>query len=231
VELTKTCSDFYPENNLTYVKKDIELISQAVKIQPLYTRYWILLGNATITLANEEKNPETKTQLLNTANGYLNKALVLGPKYQEITLEQARMELVAGDYQKLQAYANTCIALNPGLGDCWWYLGLSQIYLKNPTDAQKNLQLAYNKLFNINSKENLGQLADAYYAISDWQDLVLVYQKLIAASPNVAQYHSSLAYFYKMLGQYEKARQEAMEVLRISPESKPNVDAFLKTLP
>jgi Flp pilus assembly protein TadD len=58
-----------------------------------------------------------------------------------------------------------------------------------------------------------------------------VFEKLIAINQNNPQYRSSLAYFYRQTGQYEKARIQALKVLELSPESKPNVDAFLKTLP
>ena len=228
VEFTKTCNDYFPENNLTYIKRGAELISEAVKIQPLYTRYWILLGSSTTILAAQEKNADAKNNLLKQASSYFDKAGQLGPKHQEVLIGRAKMEIVAGDYEKAKKYSEKCIALDPNLGDCYWYLGLAQIYLKDIAAAKKTMQAAD---YDINSKVSLGELSDAYGSISDYKDLVPVYEKLIALNPNVAQYHSSLAFFYKQLGEYGKARQEALMVLKLSPESKENVDAFLKTLP
>jgi len=230
-EFTKTCNDFYPQNILVYLKKDIELINQAAAIQPLYTRYWILLGNSTATLAQKENDSTKKTALLNQGRSYLQKALVLGPKYQEIPIEQARLEMIAGNYQKAADYANRCIQLNENLGDCWWQLGLTQIYLNNILEGQQTLIVANKNGYPIDSQDSLIQLADVYYTISDWKDLIVVYEKLIVQKPNVPQYHSSLAFFYSKVGRYADARREALEVLKISPESKPNVDAFLKSLP
>ena len=83
----------------------------------------------------------------------------------------------------------------------------------------------------ITSKTSLNEISDAYGTTSDYQDIVLIYEKLITLDSTNAQYHSSLAFFYSKLGEYDKARQEALLVLKISPNSKPNVDAFLKTLP
>lgn len=232
VELTKTCISYYPENKLTYIKNGLKLINEALKIQPLYTRYWLYMGTATTALATQETNADAKNNLLKQASYYFDRALQLSPKHQEIPIEQAKMEIVAGnDYEKMKSYAEKCVALNPGFGDCYWYLALSEIYLKDTNDAQKNIQIASEKAHDINSKNSVSELSDAYISISDYQDLISIYEKLIAINPNVAQLHSSMAFLYKQLGQYDKARQEALKVLQLSPGSKPSVDAFLKTLP
>ena len=68
-------------------------------------------------------------------------------------------------------------------------------------------------------------------SISDYKNLAIVFEKLVALNPTAIQYHSSLAVVYKNLGEYAKARQEALKTLELSPASKQNVDAFLSTLP
>ncbi|MGD0577178.1 MAG: O-antigen ligase family protein, partial [Candidatus Staskawiczbacteria bacterium] len=197
VEFTKTCDNFYPENNLTYIQNGIKLINEAVKIQPLYTRYWIYLGSSTGFMASQEKNnPVAENDLMRQANYYFGKASQLSPKRQEVPIAQAKMEIALEDYNGSQNYLEKCIALNPGLADCYWYLGITEIYKKDIADAQKNIQLAHDKIYDIWSKTSLNELSDAYGSISDYQDLVPVYNGLIAINPNVAQYHSSLAFFY-----------------------------------
>jgi len=228
VEFTKTCSNFYPDKNLSYVKKDLELISEAVKTQPLYTRYWLFLGNSTTSLIAKEKDISSKDKLISQASYYFNKASQLAPKHQETLVGQAKLEIAKGDYKKAKSYSEKCIALNPSLGDCYWALGLSQIYSKNVADAKKNIESAH---YDLTAKSNLDELSDAYGSILDYQNLAPIYEKLILINPNFAQYHSSLAFFYKELGRYAEAKQEALKVLQLSPQSKPNVDAFLKTLP
>jgi tetratricopeptide (TPR) repeat protein len=231
VEFTKACVNFYPDNKFSYIKRGFELIQEAVKTQPLYTRYWLSLGDSTTSLASQEQVASAKNNLLKQANDYFDKALQLGPKHQEIRIGQTKMEIIAGDYKSAENYAKGCIALDPGFRDCYWYLGLAEIYAKDMTNAQKNIQIASDKFYEIGSKSSLGELSDAYISISDYQDLVSVYQQLIKTNPNAAQYHSSLAFIYKELGKYAEARQEALKALELSPESKPNVDAFLKSLP
>jgi tetratricopeptide (TPR) repeat protein len=98
-------------------------------------------------------------------------------------------------------------------------------------EAQKNILAASPKLYNIESVESLTELADAYGKIQDYKNLVPIFEKLILIEPNNAQYHSTLAFLYKEIGDYKKAKETALKVLELSPESKDNVDEFLKSLP
>jgi O-antigen ligase len=232
VELTKICSGFYPENNLTYINRGQELIKEAVKIQPLYTRYYLYLGNTNNILAIAKQDPQTKKELINNAYNYFNKALQLAPKHQEIFIEQSKLSITANDFLMAQNYAQKCININPNYANCYWQLAISQIYSKDVTLAQNNVQTAKEKGYNIDSKTSLGELSDAYGSVPDYKNLALIYEKFILLiDPNVAQYHSSLAFFYKQLGEYKKAREEAIKTLQLSPESKQAVDDFLRTLP
>jgi len=231
VEFTKTCNNYFPENNLAYIKKGLDLIKEAVKIQPLYTRYWILLGNSTSALTKQESDATIKNNMIKEASSYFDKALQLAPKHQEILTGQAQMEMAGGNYKAAQNYSEKCITLDSSLGECYFYLGLSKIYQKDTATAKKDIETAGSKLYNINSVTSLSALSDAYGSIPDYVNLALVYEQLIKINPTYAQYHSSLAFFYKQLGRYADARKEALVVLQLSPSSKPNVDAFLKTLP
>ena len=227
----ETCMGFYPKNNLVYVKKSIELLSEAVKMQPLYTRYWLRMGNLSAILAEQEKDAAAKNNLIKQASDCFYKAFQLAPKHQEIFTGMAKLGIDASDYKTAKTYSEECIKLNPSLGGCYWYLGLTEIYLKDINNANKNIQTAGDKKYNINSELSLAELANAYSHISDYQNSASVYEKLIAINPNMSQFHSSLAFIYKELGQYGKARQEAMTVLKLSPELKESVDAFLNSLP
>ena len=63
VENIKTCSATNLDKNLEYAKNGVELLKEAVKIQPLYTKYWIYLGSFTNALAYAEKNEQQKQNL------------------------------------------------------------------------------------------------------------------------------------------------------------------------
>jgi len=90
VEITKTCQKFYPEKTSEYIKKDFELMKEAVKIQPSYTRYWIALGNFASTL-----------NLFEEANNYFNKALELAPKHNEIFADRLNTDIALKNYNNL----------------------------------------------------------------------------------------------------------------------------------
>ncbi len=231
IDFKKTCTDSFSNQTLSDVVKNLNVLSEGAKTQPLYTRYWIFMGNFENLLAGQEKNVATKKEHLEKANNYFNKALQLAPKHQEILIGQVKMEIIAGNYDSAKNYAEKCITLNPALGDCYFYLGISEIYLRDMNIAKENIQTAFNKAYNINAEVSLSELKNAYAFTNDFKNLVIIYEQLIALNPNNFQYHSSLAACYKELAMYSKAREEAMIVLKLSPESKPNVDAFLSTLP
>ncbi len=231
VEMAKTCAEFYPQNTLFYKQRGLELIKQAVVIQPTYTRYWIFMGNAANELANQEQNSSKKNELIKQAYQYLDQALTLAPGHQEILAQYIQIAMTAKEFALAHRYAQTCINANPKLGDCHFYLGLTQIYEKDIPGAKINIDIAHQKGTDITSEVNLLQLANAYGSLMDYRELLPIYQKLAGIRPEVAQYHSSLAFFYGQAGNYYEARQEALIVLKLSPESKSNVEAFLKTLP
>ena len=109
--------------------------------------------------------------------------------------------------------------------------------------ADKNIAIAIEKGLNPNSGESLSQLQKAYIkaleTIKDTEDKIECYERLadvfrkliVHIDSENFQYHASLAYVYKELGEYDKAREEAMIVLELSPESKQAIEEFLRTLP
>lgn len=238
VELIKACARLHPENNLAYAKKGAELLKEALKVQPLYTRSWIFLGAFTAITAENEQNPATKQSQIDETNSYFNQAYKLSPKRQEIFVEWAKLDIVTGNYQAMKQKAEKCIALNPALGDCYWTRAISEIYLKEDDKAKKDIKNAEADI-GFNEFPLLGQLMDAYIppqqfneelATENYQALVPIYQKLIDIKPNFAQYHSSLAFVYSKLKEYQMARNEALIYWKITGD-KEEVKAFLSTLP
>ena len=230
-ENIKKCAETNSGNDLEYAEKGVKLLKETVKIRPLYTRSWLFLGSFTNIKAAWEADPAKKQDLLAEAESYFEKANQLSPNHQEIFVERAKMYLVAGDYQKMKEDLEKCVALDESLGECYWYLSLSELYTNDFDNAQKNMDLAQKNGFNIRSVSTLTQLLNAYITAKNYNGVIAIYQKLIELGPDVAQYHSSLAFVYKEIGDYRRARQEALKFLDLMPESKDEVDAFLKTLP
>ena len=231
VEFTIPCNIFHPENNSLYAQKGLELITQAAQIQPTYTRYWLALGTYENDLALKEKDPATKKDLLQKAEYYLDKAFQLSPKHQEIILEKARTDIIGGEYSKAESDAEHCIKLNDKLGNCYFTLAMSHIYLGKTEEAASDVRKASEKGLSINTPETISDLIDAYVATKNYAEAIKSNLQLLTFDPSNVQYHASLAFIYKAAGDYTKARKEALTVLQLSPQSKENVEEFLQTLP
>jgi len=141
------------------------------------------------------------------------------------------MKTISGQYQKAKEKANECIEPNPNLGECYWSRAIPEIYLEEFPESDRDLKLAEEKGYRVNSVTSLNQLVVVYSSVKNYQQLALVYQKLIERIPSEPQYYASLAFTYKEMGEFEKARQEALVFLQLMPEAKEEVEMFLQTLP
>ena len=231
IEFIKSCAFANPEKNIEYAKKGIEIMKPALKIMPSYSRLWIYLGSFSVIVASNEKDLAVKNNLLSEARSYFKKAFDLAPKHQEILIEQAKLEMIAHNYKAMEDYSDKCVALDSSLGECYWQKAISEIYLRNLKQAKENIDLASQKTYKTESLESLNQLINAFGFALDYQDISLAYQKLIKLNPDTAQYHSSLAFVYLKLKDYDNAKKEALIFLKLMPEAKGEVQAFLKTIP
>lgn len=229
-EIAIKCNDIYPDNNIARFEKGIELTKEAIKIQPTYVRYYIFMGETSTLLAGQEEDMDKRAELIIQARDALAKAIQLAPKHHEIFLLMAKVEILANDFEKAKNYSQKCIEINNNWGDCYLELGISEIYLNDVVSAKQNIQTASQKT-KINTEDKLLDLSQAYEYIKDYQDLIPVFEQLVELKPNDIQNHSTLAFIYSQAGQYKKAREQALKVLELSPESKDNVDEFLKSLP
>ena len=231
VEIAKKCAGTSSAKDLEYTKKSIELMKEAVKIRPLYSRLWIFLGSFTTITANVEKDPQLKENLLKEAVSYFQKASQLAPKHQEVLIEWAKTNMVAEDYQSMREKSVKCIALDQSLSDCYSIKAAAEIYLKNFSQAKEDLDIIIKRYSDAPSVSSLYLVVEAYNKMENYIGLVDVYKKLIRTDPNVAQYHSSLAFAYYKLGNYELAREEALIFMELMPTAKAEAEEFLKMLP
>ncbi len=231
VDFLRQCSNVNPENELAYAKKGIDLMKENINLIPNYTRNWLILGAFENVLIAAETNPENKKLLIDETEKYFQKAYELSPKRQEVFIEWIKKDLVSGDYQKALDKSQICINLNQKLPECYWLRGVTQIYLNKIDDAKKSLQLSIDNGFDGNQDiASLNQLANAYAFSKNYAELVTTYEKIVVIS-DLPQYRASLAFAYREIGQYKKAREMALIFLKLMPEAKNEVDAFLRTLP
>ncbi|HQK64023.1 MAG TPA: O-antigen ligase family protein, partial [Candidatus Staskawiczbacteria bacterium] len=229
-EIAIKCNDIYPDNNIARFEKGIELTKEAIKMQPTYVRYYIFMGETSTLLAGQEEDADKRAELISQARDALAKAIQLAPKHHEIFLLMAKVEILANDFEKAKSYSQKCIEINSNYGDCYLELGISEIYLNDVASAKQNIQTASEKA-RIDTEDKLLDLSQAYEHVGDYESLVPIFEKLIEINPDDVQNHSTLAFIYSQAGQYKKAREQALKVLELSPESKDNVDEFLRSLP
>jgi len=245
IDIIRNCLQENSQNKYVLAPKAVETLREETKIRPYYTRAWITLGAyLNVLVQNKETlKIENSNELLKEADLAFEKAAELNPKREDTFIGWIETKLMLKDYEQAREKADICVSLNLKNKECWWYRGLTNIYLGNLEQADQDIALAKEKEQNINSNKSLIQLQNAYMktieTIEDsskkteyYKRLADVYQRSIKyIDDKNFQYYASLAYVYKELGEYKKARESALIVLELSPESKENVKAFLKSLP
>ncbi len=245
INVIRNCLRENIERKYVLAPKAVEILREVKEMRPYHTRTWISLGNyLNVLIENKEAfKIENVEELIKEADACYQKAYELNPKREEVFLGWIENDFLSGNYQGVKLKAEQCINLNPKLTHCWWKKALAHIYLGELEQADENIAISIKMKYNINSGKSLVQLQQAYIkaleTIEDIKDKIECYQRLadvyerliIHVNPENFQYHASLAYIYRELGEYDKAREQAMIVLELSPESRQNIEDFLKTLP
>jgi len=227
VNIVNACIKKEPSKSIEIAQNVISVLKKNTKIRPAYTRNWLYLGIYANFLI------EKGLASVDEADYYFAKAQEISPKRQEIFDEWAKTYFITNEYLRAKEKAQKCIELNPFaiIGECWWTKGLCNIYLGNIKQSKIDLQAAKEKKYDTESKTSLLQLVEAYLETENYEELIEVHEKLIKLEPDNAQYYATLAYNYKVIGNYEKAEETAEKMLELFPEMKEKVEEFLKTLP
>jgi len=223
-DVVKKCSD--ETNQIENANTAIELLKKASVIQPNYTRTWLFMGGFVNVLAAREENPDNRNALLNTARDYLNTALKLSPKRQEILIELEKSYLVEKDYSSMAEIAQKCIDIDPNLGICYWYLGIAEIFSGDQVNGKKNIEESLKK---GGFPPQYIQLGVAYISQKNYVDAAEAYRLLTGDYPDNASYHAVYAFLLKEIGDYTGASSQALKVFQLQPENSESLQ-FLQLL-
>jgi len=240
IDIISLAAKIMPEKNAELSLRAIQILEECVELRPYYTRSWLYLSmhinnyiGSTPNLKLELKEKLNKEFFIS-----IEKAKKLSPRHPEIFITLAKNDLINKKYQEAKEKAEECINFAPDNGDCWWVKSLALISLNESEEALKAMETASEKGYKVESKKALSQLINTYANLAKstgdikyYENVVEIYQKLIEIEPKNFQFHASLSYVYKVLEEYDKAREEAMIVIELSPESKANVGEFLESLP
>lgn len=239
-EIIKNCTFIEPEKEVEYSKKMVSLLTIATQLQPTFSRTWLFMASFVNVLAAREsasaqgsgetkENIENKNKLLEESMGYLKKTLQLSPKRQEVFAEMEKNYLIAENYQSMEALGNECILIDPRFGECYWYMGLAQIFLNKQEEGKKNIELT---IKNGYTAPPYKQLAIAYMSQENWQEAITAYEKIPVyydQIANAASHHATLAFLYQQSDNYTRASEEALKVFKLQPEN-PETVPFIKLL-
>jgi tetratricopeptide (TPR) repeat protein len=190
-----------------------------------------MLAQFNNTLLAAAKDSKEKTALQQDSQRYLDAADKLSPKRQEIYATRSQMYFAAGDFESMGNTAKACIAIDPSAADCYWYLGLSQLFLNDQAAGQANIDEAKDKGYDYQNTASLSQLAIIYTQQKNYPQLIWTYHQLLQIDSENINYRATLAFIYRETGDYVHAREQALLIIKEHPEAKSEVDDFLSTLP
>ncbi len=216
-DFIKTCVEPKSQKEIDYILTGSEALKNSAIAQPKFTRTWMFWGGFTNVLAAKEQNAKKQGELLSKAEGYLKKALNLSPKRLEIFIEMEKGYIIAKDYQTMKKTAEDCLKIDSNYGQCYWYLGVAEIFLGNQEVGKKYIQ---------KSQEGGAvtpqyiQLGVAYISQKNYKDAAEAYRMaMVYNDDNNASWHAVLAFLYKQIKEYDKAGKEAVKVFKLQPEN------------
>src|SRR3989338_2584792 len=225
-DFIKKCADSKSQNGPDYIFTAYKALKISSEAQPKFTRTWLFLGGFTNALAAKEQNPETQKKMLAEAIGYLKKGLELSPKRQEIIIEMEKNYLIAKDYQTIKKMAEDCLKIDSNYGQCFWYLGIAEIFLGDQENGKKHIQ----KSQEGGVTPPYVQLGVAYISQKNYKDAAEAYRMATVYNDDKnASYYAVLAFLYKQTKEYEKAGKATLRVFELQPENKDAMD-FLEQL-
>ena len=217
---------------LEIAKKSRVLLKEAAEAWPYHTRTWIFLGQVTTIIGSrDELTPQGKAEVIQEAQEYFERAKELSPKHQEIYLAWAKLLMVAEDYEGMLKKSQGCVDIYPATGECWFLKGLAYEFMENNVEFRVNEKIARSLGYNPDKDfAALSNLVEAYVKIQDLGQLAKTYEKIVILRPE-PQFYASLAFTYRELREFAKARAMALKVLKLDPATQAEVEEFLRSLP
>ncbi|MBI1888550.1 MAG: tetratricopeptide repeat protein, partial [Candidatus Spechtbacteria bacterium] len=177
------------------------------------------------------KDQERARHYLTLAKDTLKKAVAMSPTNQNGYLSLAQTYIFEKDFKKAEELLKHAIDLEPRYADSHWNLGeaymIAENFEKSAKEYDTALALGYNPSSDIRKLANLGH---SYSEAREYEKAVFWYKKVVEVRPNNPESHWTLATFYKALGEYEKAKEEAMIVKSLDAQYAGTVEDFLKHL-
>jgi adenylate cyclase len=210
-------ASYWSMTNATELYEMRRLLEQSIAIDPNYARAyarlaWTYLSAWINPLDGDYLNPAAIDRAYQVAC----KAVQLDPN-----LPQAHAQLGhvvgkgRGEHQTAVAAFERSMALNPNLSD--WRFAEALVYAGDPARAVEAGE-RHMRVDPFYPPLAPGWLGFAHYMLKQYLHALPLLQECVSRMPNLRAGHCFLAATYARLGDIEKARAEAAEVLRIDPK-------------
>ena len=215
------------ENREEYLKLNqdtINLLNRSVELEPYHTKHYYNIGlfynNITVI------NPSAGQEGLK----YFTKSLELSPNREQALIESSKMQMMFSNYDGAIAKLQKTAAINPELAESYIWLGIAHLYKKNNEIADEYFSTAQKYGYNFEEISILELMSGAYANNQQWAKAIPYYVKILEKKPDNIETRALLAGSYQKIGKTEEARREAEILLKIAPQAKESIEAFLKNL-
>jgi adenylate cyclase len=142
------------------------------------------------------------------------KAVQLGPNLPQARAQLGHILVRRGEHEAALAEFERAMTLNPNFTD--WRFGEALVFAGDPARAIEAIE-RHMRLDPFYAPMAPGFLGFAHYLLKQYSQALPWFRECASRSPNLRAGHNWLAATYAQLGDIEKARAEAAEVLRIAP--------------
>jgi O-antigen ligase/tetratricopeptide (TPR) repeat protein len=191
-----------------------EEMQKQIDENPMSARHQVFMGSFL-----------NRLRLYGDAVPYLEKALEISPKKQQIYFELITNHIASNQVPKAIEYAKKAFELDKNFDVARNIYAVSLIYGGNSVEAEKLITERYGEPI-------VGDdiLARAYFDVGEYKKSIAVWKKAIESDPNNLQYRTSLAAVYLASGLREESVNELQKAIEINPEFKAQGEFFIKEI-
>ncbi|MEK7627718.1 MAG: O-antigen ligase family protein [Patescibacteria group bacterium] len=215
------------QNREEYLKlnqETINLLKRNIKLEPYHTKHYYNIGLFYSNIA--VLNPSAGQEGLS----YFTKSLELSPNREQALVESAKLQMIFLDYDGAITKLQKTTAINPELAEPYLWLGIANLYKKNNEIADEYFSTAKKYEYNFEEMNALKLMSGAYADNQRWAKAIPYYIKILEKKPDNIETRALLAGSYQKIGNIKEARREAEILLKIAPQAKESIEAFLKGL-
>jgi adenylate cyclase len=215
--------------NRENLERSMRLCEEAIALDPEYSFAYSMLSTAFTALVAIGAS-DSPREILQKAIEIGEKAIILDETNASAHVSLVFPYIYLREFDKAISEGEKAISLSPNSAAAYWALGSALIYSGRAQEGilmlQKSLRLSPIPVHS----QVLGDLADAYLRLGQYEDTIATYRKVLQIyGPDHLRAHIGLATTYTRIGRENEARAEGAEVLRIDPKF--SWEQWIKGLP